>query len=179
MATTNYDWGDKNINKYYNRNLELMKPNTAEAPTMELPAQTRESIRDQIRGYMNPALDKALKSLERTRDYDREVTVRDPNSRGASSNRSEPASNSDWYKHARRNRDVGETFARGALVNNYLSTIAKDTAEQYNKYLDRRLDYDAANASMALDASKFNSKVRDDFEEMLYNRSVARSKGRF
>jgi len=168
----NYDWGDKKINKYYNRNIEQMQPNTVDAPQMDLPEQTKESIQDQIRGYLNPALQKALKGLARQRDYERQYAVMDPASRGVDPN-------ADWYRNARRNLDIGETFARSAVGNNYRSNVAKATADQFNRYLDRRADYDAANASAQLNTDMYNSKVRDAFEQMIYERSVRRARGKF
>ena len=168
----NYDWGDQNINKYYNTNIEQMKPNTVESQQMDLPEQTKESIRDQIRGYLNPALDKALKSLAKQRDYERRYVDVDTTSRGVDPN-------SAWYRSAKRNLDVGETYARSAVGNNYRSNVAKATADQFNRYLDRKADYDTANASARLDADMFNSKVKDAFEEMIYERSVRRARGGF
>lgn len=175
MAETtkpNYDWGDKKINKWYNRNIERMKPNTIDAPQMELPEQTRESIQDQIRGYLNPALQKALKGLANQRDYERRYVDLDTTSRGVNPN-------ADWYRSAKRNLDIGETFARSAVGNNYRSNVAKATADQFNRYLDRRADYDVANASALLDTDMYDSKVRDAFEQMIYERSVRRARGGF
>ena len=178
-TTTKYDWGKGKVNKYYNRNINQMQPNTIEAPVMELPEQSKATIEDQIRGYLNPAYEKAIQSLKKQKDYSRRYIDYDPNSRAATSNDSEPASESAWYRNAKRNLDIGETYARSSVSNNYLSNVAKNTAEQYDRYLTRKAQYDSQNASNALEADVFNAKVKDALEQMIYERSIMRSRGKF
>ena len=177
MATT-YDWGDSKVNEYYNQNIELLPTNTIDAPRVELPEQTRESIQDQIRGYLNPAYEKALAQLKKQRDYEREYAILDPNSRAASSEPNRNASESDWHKHYRRNLDVGETYARSALSNSYRSALAKTTAEQLENYYNRKLAVDTLNASLGLDTGIFNSNRLIDREADIYARAIESARRR-
>lgn len=172
QTTKTYDWGKGKVNKYYNRNINQMQPNTVEAPVMELQEQSKATIEDQIRGYLNPALQKAITSLKKQKDYSRRYVDVDVPSRGV-----DPES--AWYKNAKRNLDVGETYARSAVSNNYLSNVAKQTSEQYDRYLNRKAQYDLTNASNALNTEEFNAKVKDALEEMIYERSVRRARGKF
>lgn len=172
QTTTTYDWGKGKVNKYYNRNINQMQPNTIETPVMELPEQSKATIEDQIRGYLDPAYEKAIQSLKKQKDYSRRYVDIDVPSRGV-----DPES--AWYRNAKRNLDVGETYARSAVSNGYLSNVAKQTADQYDRYLNRKAQYDVTNESNRLNVSEFNAKVRDALEEMIYERSVRRARGKF
>lgn len=164
-ADPNYtSLGNKQFDSYYQSFLKTLPTEEIEYHPIEYEAQTVEGIRDQVAGYMRNYYDKAIKQRQtQTSQYNAAADV-DAASRGMLP--------STYLSDLKGRQYMAEAADIANLESDYNANLAQTTAEQYNQYLNRRLQVDTQNVANQMDVDKWNAQARLALEELAYNRGA-------
>lgn len=164
-ADPNYtSLGNKQFDSYYQSFLKTLPNEEIEYHPIEYEAQTVEGIRDQVAGYMRNYYDKAIKQRQtQTSQYNAAADV-DAASRGMLP--------STYLSDLKGRQYMAEAADIANLESDYNANLAQTTAEQYNQYLNRRLQVDTQNVANQMDVDRWNAQARLALEELAYNRGA-------
>ncbi len=156
--------GNKEFDSYYQSFLKTLPNEEIEYHPIEYEAQTVEGIRDQVAGYMRNYYDKAIKQRQtQTSQYNAAADV-DAASRGMLP--------STYLSDLKGRQYMAEAADIANLESDYNANLAQTTADQYNQYLNRRLQVDTQNVANQMDVDKWNAQARLALEELAYNRGM-------
>ena len=164
-ANPNYtSLGNAQFDSYYQSFLKTLPNEEIEYHPIEYETQTVEGIRDQVAGYMRNYYDKAIKQRQtQTRQYNAEADV-DAASRGMTP--------STYLSDLKGRQYMAEASDIANLESDYNANLAQTTQQQYNEYLNRRLQVDTQNVANRMDVDKWNAQARLALEELAYNRGA-------
>ena len=156
--------GNKQFDSYYQSFLKTLPNEEIEYHPIEYETQTVEGIRDQVAGYMRNYYDKAIKQRQtQTSQYNAAADV-DAASRGMLP--------STYLSDLKGRQYMAEAADIANLESDYNANLAQTTADQYNQYLNRRLQVDTQNVANQMDVDKWNAQARLALEELAYNRGA-------
>lgn len=152
------------LNDYYSNILKELPADTIERAVISTPEQTVESITEQVRGYLQPQYESAVRQRQEQTKQNKAAIDVDAASRGM-----QP---STWVSDSKTRQLNAEASDIADLGSDYTATLAENVATQYENYLNHKAGVDEVNAGNQIEVDKWNSQVKTALEELAYSRAL-------
>lgn len=153
------------LNDYYSKIITELPADTIEYTPITTPEQTTESIAEQVRGYLQPQYESAVRERKEQTTQNQAAIDVDAASRGMTP--------STWVTDSKARQLDSEASDIADLGSDYSSTLAQSVASQYENYLTRKAGIDEVNAGNQITVDQWNSQVKTALEELAYSRALA------
>ena len=155
---------DPNLEAYYKKFYSVLPQETIEYDPITLQEQTVEGISEQVEKYLRGYYDKSIADRRKQTTVNNTGIDVDAASRGMTA--------STWLTDAKNRQYQAEAADIANLNSDYNSKLAETVYNQYQNYLNQKLEVDTRNRENQIEVDEWNSQVRVAMEQLAYQRAL-------